>query len=229
MIMDQEKIANLIKTIREENNLTQKDLGDSLGVSAQAVSKWENGKNIPDIALLKEISDKYNIDINSLLDGENIKKEKKIDKRILVIVPIVLLIILVLSILLFTKGDFNSNSLSSLCSEFKLQGVLSYNNSKSSISISKIEYCGKKNETNYDSITCTLYENNKSGKKIVSTCDKKDNVSLDDYLNDLSFNITNYEQSCRKYESGVLRLEIIAVENNNEEKYIVPLSLDEKC
>ena len=120
--MDQDKIANLIKELRKENNLTQKDLGDSLGVSAQAVSKWENGKNIPDIALLKEISDKYNIDINSLLDGENIKKEKKLDKRIIIAAPIVLLIIIVLCILLFTKGDFNSNSLSSQCKEFKLQG-----------------------------------------------------------------------------------------------------------
>ena len=227
--MDQEKIANLIKTIREENNLTQKDLGDSLGVSAQAVSKWENGKNIPDIALLKEISDKYNIDINSLLDGENIKKEKKLDKKILIGIPVVLLIILVLSILLFTKGDFNSNSLSSQCKEFKLQGVLSYNNSKSSISISNVEYCGTKNDINYDSITCTLYESNNSNKKIVSTCDKKDNISLEEYLKELSFNITNYEQSCKRYESGVLRLEIIATENNNEEKFVVPLSLDEKC
>ena len=76
--MDQEKIANLIKTIREENNLTQKDLGDDLGVSAQAVSKWENGKNIPDIAILKEISDKYNIDINDLLDKENIKTKRSL-------------------------------------------------------------------------------------------------------------------------------------------------------
>ena len=128
-----------------------------------------------------------------------------------------------------TKGDFNSNSLSSQCKEFKLQGVLSYNNSKSSISISNVEYCGTKNDINYDFITCTLYESNNSNKKIVSTCDKKDNISLEEYLKELSFNITNYEQSCKRYESGVLRLEIIATENNNEEKFVVPLSLDEKC
>ena len=55
--MDQERIGNLIKEIRKDNNLTQAELGDSLGVTAQAVSKWENSKNIPDIAVLKEISD----------------------------------------------------------------------------------------------------------------------------------------------------------------------------
>ena len=55
IFMDQEKIANLIKTIREENNLTQKDLGDDLGVSAQAVSKWETNVSEPGINLFFEI------------------------------------------------------------------------------------------------------------------------------------------------------------------------------
>lgn len=53
--MNQEKIGSLIKKIRKENNLTQQDFAKKYGVTYQAVSKWENGKNIPDIALLKEI------------------------------------------------------------------------------------------------------------------------------------------------------------------------------
>ena len=59
--MDQEKIGNIIKELRKKNNLTQQNLADQLGVTYQAVSKWENGKNIPDIAILKEISKLYNI------------------------------------------------------------------------------------------------------------------------------------------------------------------------
>ena len=47
--MDQEKIGNFIKEIRKKNNLTQKDLADKYNVTYQAVSKWENGKNMPDI------------------------------------------------------------------------------------------------------------------------------------------------------------------------------------
>ena len=62
--MNQEKIGSLIKKVRKENNLTQQDFAKKYGVTYQAVSKWENGKNIPDIALLKEICGDYNIDIN---------------------------------------------------------------------------------------------------------------------------------------------------------------------
>ena len=53
--MNQERIGKLIKEIRKDNNLTQKDLAKKLGVTYQAVSKWETGKNIPDIAILKKL------------------------------------------------------------------------------------------------------------------------------------------------------------------------------
>ena len=53
--MNQEKISKFIKDIRIKNNLTQKDFADKFGVTYQAVSKWENGKNLPDINILKEI------------------------------------------------------------------------------------------------------------------------------------------------------------------------------
>ena len=227
--MNQEKIANLIKELRKENNLTQKDLGDSLGVSAQAVSKWENGKNIPDIALLKEISDKYNVDINNLLDGENIKKKKTNNKVHYIVITLASVLLVIVFILFITKGDFNSKSISSSCKEFKIQGILSYNSNKSSIAISNIEYCGEKNEEKYDPLKCTLYEKNNKGDNIVTKCEEKGNVTLEDFLNGLSFNITNYSQSCKKYESGVLRLEIVGTKNKVEEKFTVPLSLDEKC
>ena len=226
--MDQEKIANLIKTIREENNLTQKDLGDSLGVSAQAVSKWENGKNIPDIAILKEISDKYNIDINDLLDGENIKTKKSIVP--IIVIGALLVISIIAFILLIVNGNnFNSNMISSSCKEFKIQGIVSYNSNKSSISISKVEYCGNKSDKKYDTITCTLYERNNNKNITVSDCDKKENVTLDEFLKELSFNIVNYEQSCKKYESDILRLEIVTADDDVDEKFIVPLHLDERC
>ena len=75
--MDQDKIGNFIKKIRTEQNLTQKDLADRLGVTYQAVSKWENGKNVPDIAILKKITEEFNVNIDEILNGE--KNEKKIE------------------------------------------------------------------------------------------------------------------------------------------------------
>ena len=54
--MEQNKIAKLIKQIRKDNNLTQKQFADKYNVTYQAVSKWENGINLPDMYLLKQIN-----------------------------------------------------------------------------------------------------------------------------------------------------------------------------
>lgn len=62
--MDQSKIGQLIKKIRKENHLTQQEFASRYGVTYQAVSKWENGKNIPDVALLKQICQDYHMDLN---------------------------------------------------------------------------------------------------------------------------------------------------------------------
>ena len=72
--MDQKKIGSLIKKIRIDNNLTQKEFALKYNVSFQAVSKWERGYNLPDIYLLKQIADDFNININDLLDGKIIEK-----------------------------------------------------------------------------------------------------------------------------------------------------------
>ena len=65
--MDQEKFGNFIKTIRKNNNLTQKEFADKYGVTYQAVSKWERGLNMPDTALIKQMSKDFNISIEELL------------------------------------------------------------------------------------------------------------------------------------------------------------------
>ena len=61
--MNQEKISAFIKKVRAKDKLSQEKFGEKYGVTYQAVSKWENGKNIPDIAILKEICNDYNVDI----------------------------------------------------------------------------------------------------------------------------------------------------------------------
>ena len=53
-----EQIGSIIKDIRKKNNLTQNEFASILGVTFQAVSKWENDKSIPDITILKDISNK---------------------------------------------------------------------------------------------------------------------------------------------------------------------------
>ena len=88
--MDQEKIGKFIKKLRKDNNLTQDELAKKLGVTYQAVSKWENGKSIPDIAILKTISELFNVNIDELLEG-NVKNKKKINKKIFIITTMMMI------------------------------------------------------------------------------------------------------------------------------------------
>ena len=78
--MNQEKIGKFIAIIRKEKKLTQKNLADKLGITDRAISKWENGKSLPDLSLLKPLCDTLDITINELLSGEFIKENKKEDK-----------------------------------------------------------------------------------------------------------------------------------------------------
>ena len=75
--MDQEKFGKLIKEIRKKNNLTQKQFADKYNVTYQAVSKWENGLNMPDTALMKQISEDFGLSIDELLSGEYKKTTQK--------------------------------------------------------------------------------------------------------------------------------------------------------
>lgn len=59
-------IGARIKTLRLERSMTQEQLGQKLGLSAQAISKWENGTNMPDIQLLPELSVIFGVSIDQL-------------------------------------------------------------------------------------------------------------------------------------------------------------------
>ena len=106
--MDQKRIGNLIKELRKKNNLTQEKFAEKYGVTYQAVSKWENGKNIPDISLLKQICDDYDININDLLDGKNSEnnQSKKVNKKKIIYISLgVLLLILIIVLFIVFHDD----------------------------------------------------------------------------------------------------------------------------
>ncbi len=70
--MDQIKIGKFIAQLRREADLTQEALGQKLGVTNKTVSRWENGNYMPDIELLKILSELFQISINELLCGERL-------------------------------------------------------------------------------------------------------------------------------------------------------------
>ena len=70
--MDTMKIGGYIQHLRKAANLTQRELAEKLGVSFQAVSKWENGDALPDVSLLLPLCDILNTTADKLLNGGSI-------------------------------------------------------------------------------------------------------------------------------------------------------------
>ena len=84
--MDQIKIGKFISEMRKEQNLTQRQLADSLSISDKTVSKWDRGKGLPEVSLMMPLCDILGISVNELLNGEKIvmeNNERKNDQLLL--------------------------------------------------------------------------------------------------------------------------------------------------
>ena len=68
--MNNEKTGTLIKTLRTEKGITQKELAEKIKVSNATVSKWENAHEFPDISLLEPLAEALDISIAELMNGE---------------------------------------------------------------------------------------------------------------------------------------------------------------
>ena len=68
--MDQKKIGKFILELRKENNMTQQDLANKIGVTDRAISKWENGRGMPDLSFMNPFCIELGITINELFSGE---------------------------------------------------------------------------------------------------------------------------------------------------------------
>lgn len=230
--MNQEKVGQLIKKLRQDNKLTQADLAEKLGVTYQAVSKWENGKNVPDIATLKEISKLFNIDIDDIINGE--KKDKKNNKYFIVGISIITLLfvfILVLSIHIINNNHEDKieiNDISATCEKFNVTGSLVHSNDKSYIRISNIEFCSD-DDVVYKEIECVLYEKNGNIINKITSCNKGHNVTLKDHLSMVKLSADDYTSIC-SVKNKELYIEINAtLDNGKTTTYKIPLEVSDTC
>ena len=230
--MDQERIGALIKDIRTKNNLSQSAFAKKYGVTYQAVSKWENGKNIPDLAIIKKICSDYNISLESLLDGRA-KETRKNKILVSVILFIIGIITIALGILFLTNrnsNDFEFKTLSSTNIDFELTGSIAYNKDKTSIFISNIEYNGEETNEEYKKIKSTLYEIDGNKKQSIGTYSKSLFITFKDYIEDISFNVDNHASICKEYTEESLLIEIEAINKKDQiTKYEIPIKVSENC
>ena len=114
--MDQLKIGKFIAERRKMNGLTQMQLAEKLNITDRAISKWENGKSLPDSSIMLELCEVLGITVNDLLSGEvvtmndykdsekllleMVKEKAKADERLLTIEIVIGTISTVLSLAL---------------------------------------------------------------------------------------------------------------------------------
>ncbi len=78
--MNQIKIGNFIKELRKEQKLTQEQLAEKFGVARRTVSRWETGSNMPDLDILIEMADFFDVDLREILDGE--RRSEKMNQQL---------------------------------------------------------------------------------------------------------------------------------------------------
>ena len=78
--MDQTKVGQFLKQLRKEKGITQEEFAEKIGVSGRTVSRWETGSNMPDISLLVDIADFYDVDVREIIEG--VKKSEMMNDDI---------------------------------------------------------------------------------------------------------------------------------------------------
>ena len=75
-------IGNKIKELRRSKGMSQKDIADKLGVTSQAVSKWENDGSLPEMTMLPDIASLFGIQIDDLFEYSTEKRYESIEKKL---------------------------------------------------------------------------------------------------------------------------------------------------
>ena len=79
--MDQAKIGRFLQSLRKEKGLTQEQLAERFYVARRTVSRWETGSNMPDLAILVELAEFYDVDLREILDGERKGEEMNTETK----------------------------------------------------------------------------------------------------------------------------------------------------
>lgn len=75
-------IGNKIKELRYSKGMSQKDIAEKLGITSQAVSKWENDSSLPEMTMLPDIAALFGIQIDDLFEYSTEKRYESIIKKL---------------------------------------------------------------------------------------------------------------------------------------------------
>lgn len=80
-MIQQDKMGCMLRNLRKEKGLTQEQLAEHFGVSNRTISRWKNGINMPDISVLVEIAEFYEVGILELIEGERTQEKMETDNN----------------------------------------------------------------------------------------------------------------------------------------------------
>ncbi len=255
--MDLQKMGKFIAETRKSKGLTQSQLGEQLGLSGKAISKWERGLSAPDISLLNELSSILDVSISEILSGERsketINKEtankitmsglgtynkifKKKYSKIILFLSVILILLLLLFSITYLITNYNKcfvYKLSSGNKEFNLEGLIANNQKENSLIITGMWYNensrGTKEELMVDYIEIIL----ESDDTVISQNDKLfDGVFLNEALSSMNIS-TNESKKLTKYISNknLNSLKIVInykLSDGRKQSLIVPIKIDKK-
>lgn len=235
-LMNPVNIGKFISEQRKKNNLTQKELADKLNVTSQAISKWENGRGIPDIEMLKSLSEIFNVDIEDLLNGKEKYNKKNNNYKFLLLILIIILVVggLIIFTLNHKTESFNFYPIATDNDAFNVKGVVAFDKNKKSIYISEVIYEAS-DEVEYKALECVLYEALGNVEKKISKWGNIENISddlkpLSILLKEVEFNIDNYDCSCESVGCDNLYLRVNALNKDNKViSYNIPLQINATC
>ena len=222
--MNSDKIGKFISKLRKEKNMTQQELGDLLGINGKSISKWERGINLPDISILKDLTNIFNISIEELLNGErkSISTSSKKDNqyfKILLLLTISVIIILFTILTINNHYQYSVYHIESNDALLNVDGYIIFNPDNEIFLINQIEYKSEiVKET--DKIKIILKNNNKELFTYQSNI-YQDKKSIKKILEETSINIRKASEN-----NIINRLTLLII--FDDEQLEIPLQISEK-
>lgn len=214
--MNQEKIGKFIALKRKEKNMTQEELAERLGVNNRTISRWENGNYMPDLSLLKTLSEELGVSLTELLNGEETRGDDKVNKtlentiaysnekirknkRRFLMVILILIIIIFLLLLFFFIRNYNSNLSYTFKGEsdnfFFDNGLVTFSKDKGYIQMSNFKIKDGFNTDKVSSFKMEILFDNEVWADIY--WDNNDKESLDEVFKTMRFGeVASFNQDC---------------------------------
>lgn len=255
--MDLQKMGKFISEMRKKHSLTQSQLGEMLGISGKAVSKWERGIGAPDISLLNELSKILEVNVSEILAGKKIEETlntevannialsglgtynkifKKKYTKIIIILLLILLALLLSFPITYLVTNYNKclvYKLSSGSDKFSLEGLMVSNQKENSLIVTGITYDDQNKKTDKEIKVNYMNVQLNIDNEIIMSCDYDfSNIKMEEALKNI-FLTVNENSKITDYiynKSKQKKLEITVYYKNSDvdETLIIPIKIDKK-